>query len=216
MKDIFEAIERLSAQLSFRLEHIAKKAGLAAQFSGYTVSPTKGVLVRLFNTMIHLPKGYAVNIMPRAQSEADGASWQIDIQRNDGVLRASWSHGITVRKLGDSFALTYDGRQLAGEDIQRILRDLEKPGLSGMTLMIARLWIIMYGRMPDDLSTHLEAIRDVDQLDAIHDSLVNDAGVDQVRALMVSKREAAPAPAAAAPAAEAPAAEAPAAAPDAS
>jgi hypothetical protein len=73
----------------------------------------------------------------------------------------------------------------------------------------------MYGRMPDDLSTHLEAIRDVDQLDAIHDSLVNDAGVDQVRALMVSKREAVPAPAAAAPAADAPAAEA-AAAPDAS
>jgi hypothetical protein len=186
MKDIFEAIERLSAQLSYRLEHIAKKAALPAHFSGYSVAPTQGVLVRLFSTMIHLPKGFAVNIMPRAQPEPDG-SWQIDIRRNDGVSRSSWSGGLTVRKVGDTFALTYNGRQLAGEDIHKMLADLEKPGLSGMALMISRLWIMMYGRMPEEFATRLEAIRDVDLLDNIHDSLVNDTGADHVRSLIMGK-----------------------------
>src|SRR4051812_16456004 len=102
MKDLFEAIERLSAQLSYRLEHIAKKASLAVHFSGYSVSPKPGVLVRLFNTMIHLPKGYAVSFNPRSQPEPSGESWHIDIRRNDGVARASWGNGITVRRLGEA------------------------------------------------------------------------------------------------------------------
>jgi hypothetical protein len=184
MKDIFEAIERLSAQLSYRLEHIAKKSSLAVHFSGYSVSPKPGVLVRLFNTMIHLPKGYAVNFMPRSQPEPDGESWHIDIRRNDGVQRASWGSGITVRKLGEGFALTYDGRQFVGEDIHQMLSDLEKPGLSGMSLSIARLWIMMYGRMPADFSTRLEAIRDVDLLDKMYDALINDDGAEAVFALL--------------------------------
>lgn len=184
MKDIFEAIERLSAQLSYRLEHIAKKSSLAVHFSGYSVSPKQGVLVRLFNTMIHLPKGYAVNFMPRSQPEPGEQSWHIDIRRNDGVARASWSSGISVRKLGGTFALTYEGRQLAGEDIHQMLDELEKPGLSGMALSIVRLWSMMYGRMPQDFATRLEAIRDVDLLDRIYDGLVNDAGAEFVDSLL--------------------------------
>ena len=184
MKDLFEAIERLSAQLSYRLEHIAKKSSLAVHFSGYSVSPKPGTLVRLFNTMIHLPKGYAVSFNPRSQAEPGGQSWHIDIRRNDGVARASWGTGITIRKLGEAYALTYDGRQLVGEDIHKILGDLEKPGLSGMALSIARLWIMMYGRMPHDFSTRLEGIRDVDLLDRIYDALVNDDGADRVDAML--------------------------------
>lgn len=186
MKDIFEAIERLSAQLSYRLEHIAKKSSLAVHFSGYSVSPRSGVLVRLFSTMIHLPKGYAVNFMPRSQPEPvpDDQSWHIDIRRNDGVTRSSWSSGIRVQKLGGGFALTYEGRQLVGEDIHQMLSDLEKPGLSGMSLSIARLWSMMYGRMPQGFATRLEAIRDVDLLDRIYDGLVNDAGAEFVDALL--------------------------------
>lgn len=184
MKDVFEAIERLSAQLSYRLEHIAKKSSLAVHFSGYSVSPKPKVLVRIFNTMIHLPKGYAVSFNPRALPEDDGESWHIDIRRNDGVARASWGTGITVKRLGDTFALTYNGRQLVGEDIHKILGDLEKPGLSGMALSIARLWIMMYGRMPGDFSTRLEAIRDVDLLDRIYDALINDDGADRVNAML--------------------------------
>jgi hypothetical protein len=197
MKTLFEAIERLSAQLSYRLEHIAKKASLAVHFSGYTVSPAPKVLVRLFNTMIHLPKGYAVNITPRAQPEADGESWHIDIRRNDGVSRASYGIGIAVRKLGDTYALTYDGRQLVGEDIHNILGDLSKPGLTGMALSISRLWIMMYGSMPGDFATRLEVIRDVDLLDRIHDALINDDGADQVDAMLpaLPTEAAAPAPA---------------------
>jgi hypothetical protein len=207
MKDIFEAIERLSAQLSFRLEHIAKKSSLAVHFSAYSVSPRPGVLVRLFNTMIHLPKGFAVNFMPRSQPEADEQTWHIDIRRNDGVARASFSSGISVRKLGEGFALTYEGRQLTGEDIHQMLNDLEKPGLSGMSLSIARLWSMMYGRMPQHFATRLEAVRDVDLLDRIYDGLVNDAGAEFVDALLPggeipvpAQVKAAPEPAAAAPA----------------
>ena len=193
MKDIFEAIERLSAQLSYRLEHIAKKSSLAVHFSAYSVSPRPGVLVRLFNTMIHLPKGFAVNFMPRAQPEPDGQSWHIDIRRNDGVARASFSSGIRVRKLGEGFALTYDGRQLTGDDIHQMLNELEKPGLSGMALSIARLWSMMYGRMPQHFATRLEAVRDVDLLDRIYDGLVNDAGAELVDALLPGGAVATPA-----------------------
>lgn len=195
MKDIFEAIERLSAQLSYRLEHIAKKSSLAVHFSGYSVSPRSGVLVRLFSTMIHLPKGYAVNFMPRSQPEPapDDESWHIDIRRNDGVTRSSWSSGIRVQKLHGGFALTYEGRQLVGEDIHQMLSDLEKPGLSGMALSIARLWSMMYGRMPQGFATRLEAIRDVDLLDRIYDGLINDAGADFVDSLLPGGAAAKPA-----------------------
>ncbi len=192
MKDIFEAIERLSAQLSYRLEHIAKKSSLAVHFSAYSVSPKPGVLVRIFNTMIHLPKGFAVNFMPRAQPEPDGQSWHIDIRRNDGVARTSFSSGIGVRMLGEGFALTYEGRQLTGDDIHQMLNDLEKPGLSGMALSIARLWSMMYGRMPQHFATRLEAVRDVDLLDRIYDGLVNDAGAELVDALLPGGANAAP------------------------
>ena len=193
MKDIFEAIERLSAQLSYRLEHIAKKSSLAVHFSAYSVSPKPGVLVRIFNTMIHLPKGFAVNFMPRAQPEPDGQSWHIDIRRNDGVTRTSFSSGIGVRMLGEGFALTYDGRQLTGDDIHQMLNDLEKPGLSGMALSIARLWSMMYGRMPQHFATRLEAVRDVDLLDRIYNGLVNDAGAELVDALLPGGAVATPA-----------------------
>lgn len=193
MKDIFEAIERLSAQLSYRLEHIAKKSSLAVHFSAYSVSPKPGVMVRIFNTMIHLPKGFAVNFMPRAQPEPDDQSWHIDIRRNDGVARASFSSGIGVRRLGEGFALTYDGRQLTGEDIHQMLSDLEKPGLSGMALSIARLWSMMYGRMPQHFATRLEAVRDVDLLDRIYAGLINDAGAESVDALLPGGPAAAPA-----------------------
>ena len=212
MKDIFEAIERLSAQLSYRLEHIAKKSSLAVHFSAYSVSPKPGVLVRIFNTMIHLPKGFAVNFMPRAQPEPDGQSWHIDIRRNDGVTRTSFSSGIGVRMLGEGFALTYDGRQLTGDDIHQMLNDLEKPGLSGMALSIARLWSMMYGRMPQHFATRLEAVRDVDLLDRIYNGLVNDAGAELVDALLpggatpVQASESATAPQPAAPPTAAPAA----------
>ena len=78
-------------------------------------------------------------------------------------------------------------------------------GLSGMSLSIARLWIMMYGRMPADFSTRLEAIRDVDLLDKMYDALINDDGADAVFALL-PVLPVASAPAESAPAEPAPAA----------
>lgn len=180
MKDLYEAIERLTAQLSFRLEHIAKKRGIAANFSGFTVGTESGGLLRLFSTMLHLPRGYAVTFSPRQAPEEDGESWVIDIRRNDGLVRRTWASGLRVRKVDDTYATTYEDRVLSREDIESMLTELERPGLSGMSLDIARLWSLYHGRMGWELATHLDKLSDVDHMDRIYDALINESSRESV------------------------------------
>lgn len=188
MKDLYEAIERLSARLSFHIESLAKRKSLAIHFSGYSVSPEDGVLIRLFHTLVHLPKGYAATFAPRPTAERteDGSSaWHIDIRRNDGVVRGSWASGITVKKLGGEYALVYRDKAISSEDILRILSELERPGMSGMTLDIARIYSMHYGRMPFDLAAALEGITDVNQLDRIYDAVLDGIGQGAVERMIL-------------------------------
>ncbi len=172
MKDIRDEIERLTALLSFRVEHLAKRENRPIHFSSYAVAVRPGRLVQLFSTLLHLPRGYAATFMPRSQPEADG-TWRIDIRRNDGVTRESWFDGIVVGSDGNELTLLYKGRALQMEDLERIVSDLTKPGLSGMALDINRLYRMFFGRMEQPVMEHLDAIRDVDLLDDVYTALIS-------------------------------------------
>lgn len=172
MKDIRDEIERLTALLSFRVEHLAKRENRPIHFSSYAVAVRPGRLVQLFSTLLHLPRGYAATFMPRSQPESDG-TWRIDIRRNDGVTRESWFDGIVVGSDGNEVTLLYKGRPLQMEDLERIVSDLTKPGLSGMALDINRLYRMFFGRMEQAVMESLDAIRDVDLLDDIYSALVS-------------------------------------------
>ncbi len=172
MKDIRDEIERLTALLSFRVEHLAKRENRPIHFSSYAVAVRPGRLVQLFSTLLHLPRGYAATFMPRSQPEADG-TWRIDIRRNDGVTRESWFDGIVVGSDGNELTLLYKGRTLQMEDLERIVSDLTKPGLSGMALDINRLYRMFFGRMEQPVMEHLDAIRDVDLLDDVYTALIS-------------------------------------------
>ena len=171
MKDIREEIERLTALLSFRVEHLAKRENRPIHFSSYAVAVRPGRLVQLFSTLLHLPRGYAATFMPRSQPESDG-TWRIDIRRNDGVTRESWFDGIVVGSDGNEVTLLYKGRPLQMEDLERIVSDLTKPGLSGMALDINRLYRMFFGRMDQSVMESLDSIRDVDLLDDVYSALV--------------------------------------------
>lgn len=182
MKDILEAAERLTAFLSFKLEHAAKKDGHAVHFGGHTV-PVNGQPVRLFSTLLHLPKGYAVTFTPRSQPEADGR-WHIDIRRSDGVVRESWIRGFDIAPHEGSFAILYEGQPLNQTALTAMIADLCKPGLSGMTLDIGRVYAMLFGRLDYRLIQQLESIRDVDLLDQIYGALIDQASREAVEALI--------------------------------
>ncbi len=177
MKDIYEAIERMSAQLSYRLERAAQKKGFAVHYSGYNLASPSGSIVKVFHTLVHLPRGYGASFIPRHQPEADGASWHIDIRRNDGVVRSAWQDGLTMRKSPEGeeepWTLYCQGEPLSAERIAHLYSELEKPGPSGLHLAIARMWIMRFGRMPFELVQALEGIRHVDHLDLIYDALLD-------------------------------------------
>lgn len=188
MKDIYEATERLSAFLSFKLEHAAKKDGHAVHFSGHTI-PVNGQLVRVFSTLLHLPKGYAVTFTPRSQPEADGR-WHIDVRRSDGVVRDSWIRGLDIAPHEGTFAILYEGQPLNQTALAAMIDEMCKPGLSGMTLDIARLYAMLFGRMDYRLAQQLESIRDVDLLDRLYGALIDEHGREAVEGMIKQGAEA--------------------------
>lgn len=177
MKDIYEAIERMSAQLSYRLERVAQKKGFAVHYSGYNLCAPSGQIVKVFHSLVHLPRGYGASFVPRPQPEPDGESWHIDIRRNDGVSRSAWLQGLTMRKSPageeEEWTIYMGGEPLHAERIAHLYSELEKPGPSGLHLAITRMWIMRFGRMPFELAQALESITHVDHLDLIYDALLD-------------------------------------------
>ncbi len=177
MKDIYEAIERMSAQLSYRLERAAQKKGFAVHYSGYNLCTPSGQIVKVFHTLVHLPRGYGASFVPRQAPEAYGVSWHIDIRRNDGVVRTSWVNGMALKKAAEgseeAWEIIYNGEPLSAERIAQLYGELEKPGPSGLHLAITRMWIVRFGRMPFELAQALEVITHVDHLDLIYDALLD-------------------------------------------
>lgn len=185
MRDVFDAIERLSALLAMRIENAARKRGWPTKTNGRTLSPMRGRLVALVGTTLLLPRGEAATFVPRPEAEgnsaAEDARWVIDIRRSDGVMRKSWQNGVQVgRTASGTYALLLDGAPLSDESVDTWLEDLSKPGPSGISLWVRKVWGIRFGRMTVEISDLLERVQDADRLDQIHAAVLR--AVDRAEA----------------------------------
>lgn len=170
--DVFEAIQQYSALLSFRLDESCKKRGWAVKPLSLLVTPQPGRTLQLVSVSVHLPRGDAASFNPRAQAEPDGKCWLIDVRRSDGVIRKSWAHGLRVALAGRGYLLLCPEQPLSDETLEAMLDELGKPGPSGVALWVRRLWGMRFGPMPLQVTLKLDAIKDVDRLDAIHRAIL--------------------------------------------
>jgi hypothetical protein len=127
MKDIFEAIEQLSALLSFRIENVARARGWATKPYSWLVSPDEGRLVIVVATTLYLPQGLAASFTPRAEPQAGQGGWNIDVRRTDSVVREAWSDGLSVVKNDRKYVLWHRQGMLSDETLGTILDELGRP-----------------------------------------------------------------------------------------
>jgi hypothetical protein len=200
MKDLYDAIEALSAQLALRIERCAKKRGYAVSLSSYSLRPQPGRLIRLHHTLVSLPGGYTATFAPRDTAEPDGETWLITIKRSDGVVRGSYEHGLLVRRTapptdengGDAsagetgFAVHHDGQPIYADHIERLLDDLQKPAPTGVAMAISRIWNVRFGRMPMSVVQQLDSMKNAEHLDLIYDALLDQRGRAQIDELLAA------------------------------
>jgi hypothetical protein len=168
MQDLFDGIQRLTALLSFRLENLAGKRAWGLRTDSYRIQPPGGMAITLCRMTLHLPRGEAGTFVPREGPEPDGRSWLIDIRRSDGVLRKSFAQGLRALPKDGTYVLFRGDEVLSDGALNEIFDDLAKPGPSGVSLWIRKMWGMRFGPMAVETSTKLEAIRDVSRLDEIH------------------------------------------------
>jgi hypothetical protein len=127
MRDIYEAVERLSALLSFSVQRVAQAKGWAAKPYSFMVAPGAERVVMVVSTSVHLPLFRSAGFVPQREPEDNGKSWTIDVRRTDGVLRPTWAHGLTIRKTDGKFALMHGSVALSDDMLEGLLDDLGTP-----------------------------------------------------------------------------------------
>lgn len=186
MRDLHDAIARLSALLSFRMENLLRKRGWAQKSVVFQVTPTPGRTIQLVAITLHLPRGEAASFVPRADPDPDGKSWAIDIRRNDGVRRRSYADGLRVALSDKGYVLWHNDKVLSDEQLEEIFEDLSRPGPSGVGLWIRKVWALRFGRMSMEVSAHLEAIHDATALDELHAAMLRVANQADAEAAVLS------------------------------
>ena len=127
MKDIFEAIEQLSALLSFRIENLARARGWATKPYSWLVTPHDGKLVIVVATTVYLPEGLCASFTPRAEPDGSGNAWQIDVRRTDSVVRKPWAEGLSIVKQDKKYVLWYEQGALSDENLTSMMEELGRP-----------------------------------------------------------------------------------------
>lgn len=127
MKDIFEAVEQLSALLSFRIENLARSRGWATKPYSWLVSPSDGKLVIVVATTVYLPEGLSASFTPRAEPTTGGSTWQIDVRRTDSVVRPQWANGLAIVKQDQKFVLWNGQGVLSDDNLSSMMEDLGRP-----------------------------------------------------------------------------------------
>jgi hypothetical protein len=126
MKDIFEAMEKLSAGLSFAIQRVAQRKGWASKPYSVMLAPSPERTIIVVSTSVHLPMYRSAAIMPRYEPE-NGQMWQFEVRRTDGVIRDSWADGLTLSKSGGSFEILYGAIAVTDESLDMMLDDLGVP-----------------------------------------------------------------------------------------
>lgn len=187
MKDIYEAVECQSAQLSFRLERVAQKKGYAVHFSSYTIQPEAGKFIKLFHTMVHLPRGFTASFNPEHEPRDDGKRWHFEMRRSDGITRASFVNGLNMVPRDDDWVICYGDEPFNADHMEMLFEEMQLPGPSGLALAISRLWVVRFGRMPFEISTQIEKLKNVDHMDLIYDALLDQRSRKQIDDLIANE-----------------------------
>lgn len=124
MRDIYEAIEQLSALLSFRIENVARERGWATRPYSWLLAPNPEKLCIVVATTLYLPEGVAASFTPRSSPADGGGVWQIDVKRTDSVVRDSWSDGLSVTRNEKKWVLWCRSVALTDQALAVILDDL--------------------------------------------------------------------------------------------
>ncbi len=124
MPDIFDAVEKHTAELSFSIRQRAIKRGWAWKPYSFTVAPDRKRSVIIICTSLELPYMRSVAFLPRSDPEEGGKSWQVDIKRSDGRIIDTWRNGFTLTPMGGKFEWMYGAIALSKESLDLILDDL--------------------------------------------------------------------------------------------
>lgn len=187
LKDIYEAIECQSAMLSYRLERVAQKQGYAVHFSSYTIQPKPGQFVKLFHSMVHLPRGYSAGFNPDHEPSDDGQRWHFDMRRSDGITRASFVNGLDMLPREDEWVICYNGEPLNADHIELLYGEMQLPGPAGLALLITRMWIVRFGRMPFEVALQIEKLKNFDHMALIYDALLDQRSRKQIDDLIANE-----------------------------
>jgi len=176
MRDIFEAIEKLTVVLALRLENAVRKRGWAGKpVNGRFEANAPDRTVYPQRVELPLPRGQRALFQPDAEPAADGQSWRIQIRRNDGVIRHSWKDGLHVRPVDGGYQI-YLRDQLLGEPVfKQLLDELADSALSGHALTIAKAYTSRFGAVPAEVFEVLLCAQYVEQLEQMHEAVLTGA-----------------------------------------
>lgn len=121
MKDLLEAIQALSIQLSERIGRVAASRGWAHKPYSW-ISAEGDRFFQIVATTVSFPGGFHASFTPR--HEATGGSWFIDIRRTDGRERQSWANGLRVAKADRGFALLGDAGPISDDQLGELIDEL--------------------------------------------------------------------------------------------
>ena len=127
MRDIFEAVEKLSALLSFSVQRVASAKGWAAKPYSFMVTPQSDRILMVVSTSVHLPMFRSAGFTPQREPEDGGKAWTIDVRRTDGVLRDAWADGLIIRKTDGKFVLMSGSIALSDDLLDGLLEELGTP-----------------------------------------------------------------------------------------
>lgn len=124
MNDVFDAVERLSAELSQRIGRLSQVRGWGHKpFTWMVANGDKPIL--LVNTTLTFPGGFYAAFTPRV--EPSGNVWAIDVRRTDGVARAGWAAGLIIMKTPAGWVLSRGAGALDDDQLASMLDDLATP-----------------------------------------------------------------------------------------
>ncbi len=176
MQDIYEAIEKLTVILSLRIDNAVRKRGWAAkpEVSRFEVTGPSRAIYPL-RIGLSMPLGQQVSFLPEEKPSEDQQSWQINIQRSDGVSRHSWSDGFSVRKVDTGYQIFVRDELLDEPRFKKILDEMSATGLSGHALTICKAYISRFGAMSAAVYEILFAAQYMDQLELMHEAVLTGA-----------------------------------------
>lgn len=176
MRDIFEAVEKLSIVLGLRIENAMRKRGWAGKpaIGRIEVNSPDGSIYPQ-HVDLPLPRGNRAIFMPDSEPGEGQATWRIQIKRNDGVVRRRWKDGLTVRKVDSGYQLFLREDLLSEPIFNQLLDELAGAGLSGHALTIAKAYTSRFGTIPADVYDTLISAQYVEQLERMHDAVLTGA-----------------------------------------